>query len=134
MTDRFMKNTVKKFLAAWPLKAVFLLTPLLMNAAEPTTGDEPKPAIELAVPFTDNAILQRGKEVPVWGWTQPGAKVTVEFAGQRKTGKAGKDGKWMMRLDAINDAKVASELKVIGSNTVTVRDGTKYQATNCTLV
>ena len=48
-----MKNPLKKFLAA----AVFLLTSLLMNAAEPTTGDEPKPAIELAVPFTDNAIL-----------------------------------------------------------------------------
>ena len=103
-----MKNPLKKFLAA----AVFLLTSLLMNAAEPTTGDEPKPAIELAVPFTDNAILQRGKEVPVWGWTQPGAKVTVEFAGQRKTGKAGKYGKWMIKLDSLVASAEERELKV----------------------
>ena len=103
-----MKNPLKKFLAA----AVFLLTSLLMNAAEPTTGDEPKPAIELAVPFTDNAILQRGKEVPVWGWTDPGAKVTVEFAGQRKTGKAGKYGKWMIKLDSLVASAEERELKV----------------------
>ncbi|KPJ76070.1 MAG: hypothetical protein AMS14_02585, partial [Planctomycetes bacterium DG_20] len=28
-------------------------------------------------------------------------KVTVEFAGQKKTATAGKDGKWMLKLDAL---------------------------------
>ena len=37
--------------------------------------------LELAAPFTDNAILQRETAVPVWGWDAPGSKVTVQFAG-----------------------------------------------------
>ena len=28
--------------------------------------------LELAVPFTDNMILQRESAVPVWGWEVPG--------------------------------------------------------------
>ncbi len=78
--------------------------------------------IKLPAIFSDHMVLQRGNVAPVWGWAEAGEIVTVQFAGQTKSTTAGKDGKWMMRLDAINDAKVASELKVIGSNTVTVRD------------
>jgi len=78
--------------------------------------------IKLPAIFSDHMVLQRGNVAPVWGWAEAGEIVTVQFAGQTKSTTAGKDGKWMMRLDAINDAKVASELKVIGSNTITVRD------------
>ena len=89
-----------------------VLTPFWIKAAEPVSGDESKPAIELAVPFTDNMILQRGSKVPVWGWTDPGAKVTVEFAGQRKTGTADKDGEWMIKLDSLVASAEERELKV----------------------
>ena len=61
----------------------------------------PKLPIELAAPFRDNAILQREKPVPVWGWCKPGTKVTVEFQGQTKSATAGKDGSWMVRLDPL---------------------------------
>ena len=27
--------------------------------------------------FTDHAVLQQQTEAPVWGWGEPGAKVTV---------------------------------------------------------
>ncbi|MCF7955573.1 MAG: hypothetical protein K9M75_07220 [Phycisphaerae bacterium] len=43
--------------------------------------------------FCDNVILQQQMDVPVWGWSDPGKKVTVEFAGQKKSAKAGNDGK-----------------------------------------
>ena len=46
---------------------------------------KPEPSIKLGTPFTDNAILQRGMKVPVWGWSKPGTKITVEFAGQKKS-------------------------------------------------
>ena len=36
--------------------------------------------IELGVPFTDGVVLQRGREVPVWGKAAPGAQVKVSFA------------------------------------------------------
>ena len=54
--------------------------------------------LELAVPFTDNMILQRESAVPGWGWDVPGTKVTVQFAGQTQTAVADKHGDWMVKL------------------------------------
>ena len=68
--------------------AAMLLSAFAVNAAEEAA--KPKPAIELGSPFVDNAILQREMKVPVWGWSKPGTKVTVEFAGQKKTATAGR--------------------------------------------
>jgi sialate O-acetylesterase len=70
-------------------------------AAKAETIEKAKPAIELGAPFADNAILQRQMKVPVWGWSKPGTKVTVEFAGQKKKTKAGKAGKWMLKLNPL---------------------------------
>ena len=57
--------------------------------------------LELAVPFTDNMILQRESKVPVWGFDEPGNKVTVDFAGQSKAAVADKFGDWMVKLDPL---------------------------------
>jgi len=57
--------------------------------------------LELAVPFTDNMILQRESKVPVWGFDEPGNKVTVDFTGQTKTAVADKNGNWMVKLDPL---------------------------------
>ena len=57
--------------------------------------------LELAAPFTDNMILQRQAQIPIWGFGQPGSKVTVEFAGQRKSAVVDSFGDWMLRLDAL---------------------------------
>ena len=48
----------------------------------------PELAVERGAPFADNAILQREMPVCIWGWSQPGTKVTVEFAGDVKTVEA----------------------------------------------
>lgn len=48
--------------------------------------------------FSSNMVLQRNVSDPVWGWTQPGQKVTVRIGGQSATATAGSDGKWMVRL------------------------------------
>ena len=50
--------------------------------------------VELGVPFADHAVLQRGREVPVWGTADPGAKVKVSFAGMTRESTAGADGTW----------------------------------------
>ena len=47
---------------------LFALTSLLGLSAEDQQ-------LELAAPFTDNMILQRGSKVPVWGVDSPGNKV-----------------------------------------------------------
>ena len=57
--------------------------------------------LELAVPFTDNMILQRESKVSIWGFDAPGNQVTVEFAGQTKTTVADKNGDWLVKLDPL---------------------------------
>jgi hypothetical protein len=68
--------------------------------------------LELAVPFTDNAILQRETLVPVWGWDVPGSRVTVLFAGQTKSTVAGKNGDWMVKLDPLMASRTERSLEV----------------------
>jgi hypothetical protein len=68
-----------------PAAAVLLAPPLA-----PAAKTKPAPAIELGQPFADNPNLQRGKEVPVWGWSRPGTSVTVEFAAQKWNGHGGR--------------------------------------------
>ena len=79
--------------------AVFLL--LASASVSTVRAAEDSPVIELGAPFRDNAVLQRDMAVPVWGWSKPGTKLTVQFAGQKKAATAGKDGKWMLELDAL---------------------------------
>ncbi len=52
--------------------------------------------------FNCNMVLQKGIEIPVWGWASPGEKVTVTFENHTAVAKAGKDGKWSVKLPAMN--------------------------------
>lgn len=72
-------------------------------------------ALELGPPFTDGAVLQRELPVPVWGWAKPGAKVSVSFAGQTATTKAGKDGKWTATLNPLKANADPQEMTITES-------------------
>ena len=50
--------------------------------------------------FSDHAVLQAGREVPVWGTAKEGEQVMVELAGRNAVATA-KEGKWMARLPAL---------------------------------
>jgi sialate O-acetylesterase len=65
--------------------------------------------------FCDHAVLQREAKVPVWGWTEPGAKVTVTFAGQTRSGIAGPDGKWTVQLKPMPASRESRTLTVASS-------------------
>jgi len=88
------------------------------------TVTAPKMEIELGSPFCDNAVLQREMKVPVWGWSKPGVQVTVEFAGQKKSAKAGKDGKWMVELDPLKASfePAAMTIRESTGKTVTLKN------------
>src|SRR5687768_2661077 len=43
--------------------------------------------------FTDHAVLQRDKPVPIWGTAEIGEKVLVTFGQQRREATAGYDGR-----------------------------------------
>jgi len=66
-------------------------------------------------------VLQRDTAVPVWGTGAAGEKVTVKFRDQEKTTTADKDGKWVVKLDALK-AGGPDTLTVVGNNTITLED------------
>ena len=69
-------------------------------------------AVRPAAVFTDGAVLQANRPVPVWGMADPGEKVVVKFAGQTKTAKAGADGTWRVTLDPMAYSSVGRKLIV----------------------
>jgi len=75
-----------------------------------TTATQAK--LKLPAIFTDHMVLQRDMKVPVWGWTDANATVTVEFAGQKVTSKADSKGNWKVGLTALKVNKTAQKLTV----------------------
>ncbi len=70
--------------------------------------------------FTDHAVLQQGRTLPVWGWAADGEKVTVKLAGQEASTEA-KDGKWRVDLEPLA-AGGPHQLTIEGKNKVVVDD------------
>jgi sialate O-acetylesterase len=70
--------------------------------------------------FGDNAVLQQGRRVPVWGSAEEGEKVTVSF-GEQKAEIVTKDGKWMVWLDPMKANSNPQTMTIAGANnTVTL--------------
>ena len=71
-------------------------------------------AADLAVAgiFRDGMVLQRETLAPVWGTADPGATVTVSFAGQTKQAKATAGGKWQIKLDPLTASSEPAVLKI----------------------
>ena len=67
-------------------------------------------------------VLQRDAACPIWGWDDAGTAVTVSFAGQTHTAKAGKDGRWQVKLAAMKASAKGRALTVKGSSTVKLED------------
>lgn len=59
------------------------------------------PGLELAPPFSDHMVLQRGMPVPIWGWAKPGETVTVDIAGRNASAHADTEGRWQAVLEAL---------------------------------
>lgn len=87
--------------------ALFFLSPILQ-------------ALELGTPFKDDAILQRGMKVPVWGWSPPKTQITITFAGQTKKGITGPNGMWMVELDPLTASFNPAELTITEDSGETV--------------
>jgi hypothetical protein len=120
-----MKRKTESILGYITLLIALLLSPMMLRAqdgAAPAAAVAP-PAIELGLPFRDNAILQREMPVPVWGWSKPASTVTVKFAGQEQSTKAGADGKWMLKLKPLTASAEPAEMVVQESgNTITLKN------------
>ena len=49
---------------------------------------------------SDGMVLQRGKELNIWGWARAGEKVKVKFKGKSYSAKSNNDGEWQIQLQA----------------------------------
>ena len=54
--------------------------------------------LKLAALFSDGAVLQRGKTIPVWGWADGDAKLSFELNGARAWCRAASTGNFLVRL------------------------------------
>ncbi len=70
--------------------------------------------------FSDNAVLQQGVRMPVWGTAANGEEVTVTIAGQIARTTA-RDGKWTAWLRPLK-AGGPHTMKVQGPNTIEIRN------------
>ncbi len=77
--------------------------------------------VKLPKIFSDNMVLQRNQQIPVWGWANAKEKITVQFDKQTKTIVAGKDGKWMLKLDA-ESAGGPYQLTIKGKNSIAINN------------
>jgi len=89
---------------------------LLVGPAAVAAADVTMPSM-----FADHMVLQREVAVPVWGWADPGEKVTVTLDDRTKTATADSDGKWSVRLAAL-EAGGPHTLQVKGKNSITIGD------------
>jgi sialate O-acetylesterase len=70
--------------------------------------------------FSDNMVLQEGVSVPIWGWGQEGATVTVRFQKETVSTRV-KNGKWLVKLGG---------LKPGGPETLTITSGNTIELKN----
>ena len=70
----------------------------------------------------DNMVLQQKQTNPIWGWDTPGTKVTVTFGGQTKTGEAGADGKWTVKLDPVPASAKPATMNIKGTTSKALKN------------
>src|SRR5271163_3567569 len=71
--------------------------------------------------FSDHMVLQRGREIHVWGSADAGEKITVSLAGRSSDSTAGADGKWRVHLPAMV-AGGPFTLTIRGKKEIVIRD------------
>ena len=81
--------------------------------------------------FTDNMVLQQGREAPIWGTADPGEMVTVRLniaandAISLRPVEADKNGRWMAKfsnLPATAEGQAGATLEIEGKNKVILKN------------
>ena len=71
--------------------------------------------------FSDHAVLQRDRPLPVWGWSTPGDTVRVTLDKQTVDGVAGADGRWQVTFTPVA-AGGPYTLTATGAQSATIND------------
>ena len=76
----------------------------------------------VAAMFSDNAVLQRDRPVPVWGTANPGTAVKVTFGAQSQTTQADASGRWQVELAPMPASREPVDLVVHGDQVLVIHD------------
>lgn len=57
--------------------------------------------LKVAQIFSDNMVLQRNEPINIWGWSDPGDKISVDFNKSSKEMMADKDGAWKVSFESL---------------------------------
>ena len=107
---RLSRRTLLLMLSAASIAAFVPLTAFAQDAA-PAPTDKPF----LHTLFSDDAVLQRNRVIPVWGWTKPGEKVTVALNDKTTAAVADASGRWTAKIGPY-PAGGPHTLRVSGTN------------------
>ncbi len=77
--------------------------------------------VRLPAIWSDHAVVQAGREFPVWGWADAGEPVSVSIGGKEATALADGAGKWQVQFGALEAGKKYT-LEVRGKNQLRVED------------
>jgi sialate O-acetylesterase len=73
--------------------------------------------VQLPALIRDSMVVQRNKELKIWGWASPGERVRVRFEGNRSTVTTGPDGKWVVTLPPM-EAGGPYSMRITGKNEI----------------
>ena len=108
-----MKATLR-MVTRWATLAWIAVVPAAALAG-PATGVKPHSL------FADHMVLQRDAAAVVWGTADAGGTVTVTVCGQRVSGVADADGRWLVELKP-RPAGGPHTLTIAGAETITLKD------------
>jgi sialate O-acetylesterase len=98
------------------LAALPLLT-LFSAWAAPARAD-----LRLPTLFGDHAVLQRDKELPIWGWTDARAAVEIKINESHVSTTADENGRWVTKLPPMKAGGPFEMTVTAGGDTRTLRD------------
>lgn len=96
-----------------------LVVVLLMALVRADAAESPKPFLHPV--FADHMVLQRGMMDPIWGWTKPGARVTVRINGKTFKTTADASGKWLAKIGPFKEGGPFT-MTISGPEEVTLTD------------
>ncbi len=76
-------------------------------------------AVRLPGVLTSNMVLQRNKEIKIWGWADKSEKVTVQFNNKTLSAKADETGSWTIKFPAMKEGGPYAII-IKGKNTITL--------------